>query len=161
LIIHEFVQLGDVLRFDISIWVGVTVSDDDNNLLSTRLFVFLNVAENGHETFVQETSFVVSLEFVKSFSELRVAKILVKSDVDDRFLGVSDNWKPGMFTDFVVVVNTSGDKVDSEFHFVPGVSDTRGGIEKDDVVDLARIFFFSTITFALAIVRLKPSWGEG
>lgn len=160
--LDDGVQSGDVGWFDVGVWVGVTVGDDDNNLFSALLFVSVNVSENLLQTDVQETTFVKSLEGVKLSRESAVVQVFGEIDVQKGGFSVSNNREPGVNAHFVVVVNVPGDEIDSEFHFVPGVSYARGGVEEHDVVGSASfILWWFAIALAFAVGGAECGGGEG
>lgn len=160
--LDDGVQSGDVFWLDISVWVGVTVGDDDDNLFSALLFVSVNVSKNLLQTDVQETTFVKSLQGVKLSRESAVVQVFREIDVQKGGFSVSNNREPGVNAHFVVVVNVPGDEIDSEFHFVPGVSYARGGVEENDVVGSAGfIFWWFAIALAFAVGGAECSGREG
>jgi hypothetical protein len=156
------VQSRDVFWFDVGVWVRVTVGDDDDNLFSASLFGLLNNGQDFLETNVQEGTFVESFQSVQFSGKSAVVQVFSEFNVHPGLFGVSNNGESGVNTHFVVVVNVSGDQIDSEFHFIPSVSDARGGIEKDKVISSAGfIFWWFAITLAFAVGRAKSGWREG
>jgi hypothetical protein len=160
--LDDGVESGDVFGFDVGVWVRVTVGDDDDNLFSALLFVSINVSKNLLQTNIQETTFVESLQGVKLSRECAVVQVFGEIDVQKCGFSVSNNGEPGVNSHFVVVVNVSSDEIDSEFHFVPGVSYAGGGVEENDVVGSAGfIFWWFAIALAFAVGGAECGWGEG
>lgn len=108
------------------------------------------------QTLTQKGTFVESLQTIQSRGKFGVIDIFFNTDVVVSFFGVSNNTESGVFTDCVFGIDLSGDKIDSEFHFVPSVSDAGGGIEENKVVDFAWFWWIvSAIAGALAV-----GWAE-
>lgn len=153
------IQSFDVFGFDVGVWVRVTVGDDDNNLFSARFFCGLNLTEKLLETDVQERTFVESFEGVQFGRESTIRQVFVQVDIVVGSLGVSHDSKSGIDSHFVVIVDVSSNKINSEFHFVPGVSDARRGIEENKVVGFAGfVFWWLAVTFAVAVGSAKLGW---
>jgi hypothetical protein len=160
--LDQRVQSGNIFSFDVSVWVRVTVGDDDNDLFPAGLFSGSNSFKNLLETDVQEGTFVEGLEGVKFGGECTVAQVFFEFDVHPGLFSVSDNRESGVNAHFVVVVDVSSDEIDSEFHFVPGVSYARCGVEEYDVVGSASfIFWWFAIAFAFAVGSAVLGWGKG
>jgi len=156
------VQSRDVFWFDVGVWVRVTVGDDDDNLFSAGLFGLLNDLKDFLKTNVQERTFVESLQSVQFGRKGTVVQVFSEFNIHPGLFGVSDDGESGVFAQWVVVVNVSGDQVDSEFHFIPSVSDARGGIEKNKVVcSTGLVFWWFAIALAFAVGRAKSGWREG
>jgi hypothetical protein len=156
------VQSRDIGWFDVSVWVGVTVGDDDDNLFSAGLFGLLDNLKDFLKTNVQERTFVESLQSVQFGRKGTVVQVFSEFNIHPGLFSVSDDGESGVFAQWVVVVNVSGDQVDSEFHFIPSVSDARGGIEKDEIVSsTGLVFWWFAIALAFAVGRAKSGWREG
>jgi hypothetical protein len=140
------------------IWVGVTVGDDDDNLFVavTWSFGFLDLLNHHFQTLTQKGAFVECFQTVQFSGKVGVFEIFFNADVVVSFFGVSNNTESGVLTEFVFGIDLSGDEIDSEFHFVPSVSDAGGGIEENPVVYFAWFVFW---WFAIAST-LAVGWAE-
>jgi len=155
------VQVGDVFWFDVSIWVRVTVGDDDDDLFLAGLFGLSDDLDDFLETDVQERTLVKSFQFVQFSRKGTVVQVFSEFNIQPGLFGVSNNRESGVNTHFVFVVNVSSDQVDSEFHFIPCISDTGGGVEKDKVVGFtALVLWWFAIAFAFAVGRAESGWRE-
>jgi hypothetical protein len=103
------VQVGDIFWFDVSVWVRVTVGDNDDDLFPASLFRLSDNLDDFLETNVQKGTFVKSFQFVQFSRKSAVVQVFSEFNIHPGLFGVSNNRESGVNTQFVFVVNVSGD----------------------------------------------------